>query len=363
MKAVLVGLLVSAAAFGQALSQATGDDFTIAVWNDVHAENVATYWTQSTDWLLGASGAGPGGAGTCGAYPCKSAIAYWNIVSINGVGDYTTACTTVGTACNNAWNNDFKPDWLRQLATAFYGIWPGGNHDIVGPYATDVLGMTGVHYGSTPSQQYVNIDRTTSSGTIKLGIMGVDWVDNMALLQPSRIWADSVLSASESNRQWMFLRHVGTDTVNSPNPAPAYVYPADGNAGWYTSASEGIGVNTGVQLRDDFYMAEPKVYWGVHGHLKYVARLSFNAADGHTVNVTGNLGASGGKAGWITLLKFRPSHNDIQWAVYIWWNGAPNTAYSGPYTWAWTPQYSAASAARSCVDFGTGAGCGGVKFK
>lgn len=91
-------------------------------------------------------------------------------------------------------------------------------------------------------------------------------------------------------------------------------------------------------MRDNFYAREPRVYWGVHGHNGYVAVDSLTAGDGHTVHVTGNLGASGGTPGWITLLKFRPARNEVQVAVYLSNAGVEGSLYSGPFAWAWTPE-------------------------
>ena len=307
-----LALLVLAA--GAALAQlppAAGDDFTIAVYNDIHTDNDPPSWTSAVDWMVGANGHGPGGV---------AATAYWNIRAIAGVGDYVSGCS------DSTWKA-FLAGWQRISALALPGIWPQGNHDSCPQYAAT--------FGST--WQSAKVDVPTSRGVVRLGLIGVGVADNMATGQPARVWADGVLAASEPDRQWIFLRHVGTAAAYA-SPGP-YVYPRDGNGGWcadnITCAGFGGAGQTGADLRDNFYAKESRVYWGVHGHNGYVAIDSLTAEDGHTVNVTGNLGASGGKPGWITLLEFRPSHHDIQVAVYWSQNGAAGSIYSGPYTWIW----------------------------
>ena len=313
MKTLFPMFLFAAVAAAQ-LPPAAADEFTIAVYNDIHTDNDPVAWTNSVDWLVGANGHGPGG---------MAAVAYWNIKAISGVGDYVTACTDAN------WKA-FLAGWQRISALALPGIWPQGNHDFCASYANQ--------FGS--SLQSATLDVQTSKGLVRLGLIGAGVADNMAGGQPSRIWADSVIAASQASRQWIFLRHVGT---YAPYGASVpFVFSKDGNNGWCADntqcAGYGAAGQSGVDLRDNFYAREPQVYWGVHGHNGYVAVDSLEADDGHIVHVTGNLGASGGKPGWITLLKFRPAHNDIQVAVYLSYDGAAGSLYSGPYTWAWTPE-------------------------
>ncbi|MEO8367571.1 MAG: hypothetical protein ABI806_00020 [Candidatus Solibacter sp.] len=313
MKTVFLFLVLAVTAFAQ-LPPATGDDFTIAVYNDIHVDNDPLSWTNAVDWMVGANGRGPAGI---------AAARYWNIKAIAGVGDYVTACN------DKSWKL-FLDGLTRINALSLPGIWPQGNHDICAPYTAT--------FSST--LQSAKIDVTTPRGLVRLGLIGVGVGDNMDAGQPSRVWADGVMSASQPNRQWIFLRHVGTA---APYAAPGpYVFPKDGNAGWCSNDTQCAGYGapgqTGVELRDKFYAKESQVHWGVHGHNGYVAMDSLTADDGHTVNVTGNLGASGGIPGWITLLKFRPSHNDIQVAVYLSYNGVAGSVYSGPFTWAWKPE-------------------------
>jgi hypothetical protein len=310
MKTVFPFFLLAGIAFAQ-LPQATGDDFTIAVYNDIHTDNDPPSWVNAVDWLVGANGRGPGGL---------SAVRYWNIKAIAGVGDYVTDCNDTN------WNA-FLAGWYRISALALPGIWPQGNHDLCSQYTAS--------FGST--LQSATVDVNTTLGVIRLGLLGVGVADDMSAGQASRTWADDILAASQPDRQWIFLRHVGTYAAYGV-PGP-YVDPTDGDFGWCKSYAECAGYpNAGVSLRDDFYAREQKVYWGVHGHNGYVAIDRMTADDGHPVQVTGNLGASGGRPGWITLLKFRPSHHDIQVAVYLSNNGAAGSIYSGPFTWPWTPR-------------------------
>jgi hypothetical protein len=292
------------------LTQATGDDFTIAVYNDIHTDNNVSAWTNAVDWLLGVNGHGPSGV---------SALSYWNIKAVAGLGDYVTACNDTN------WNS-FLSNWNRISALGLPGIWTQGNHDLCSQYTAT--------FGST--DQSVTLNVSTSLGVVKLGLVGVGVADDMTSGQASRTYVDGVLSASEANRQWIFLRHVGTYAAYA-SPGP-YVYPANGNSGWcFDSTTCLYAGQTGADLRDSFYQHESKIFWGVHGHVGYVAVNSLTADDGHVVNVTGNQGASGSTPGWITLMKFRPSHHDIQMAVYLSYDGVTGSLYSGPYTWAWTP--------------------------
>jgi hypothetical protein len=310
MKTTISLLFFAGIAFAQ-LTQATGDDFTIAVYNDIHTDNDPLSWTNAVDWLVGAGGRGPGS---------MPAVRYWNIKAVSGVGDYVTNCNDTN------WNA-FLAGWHRISALGLPGIWPQGNHDFCAQYAAS--------FGST--LQNAKVDVSTTVGVIHIGLLGVGTADDMSAGQASRTWADNIIAAGEPDRQWIFLRHVGTYAAYAV-PGP-YAYPADGDAGWCRNTAECAGYgNAGVSLRDSFYAREQKVYWGVHGHNGYVAVDSMVADDGHPVQVTGNLGASGGTPGWITLLKFRPSHRDIQVAVYLSQNGAAGSIYAGPYTWAWTPQ-------------------------
>jgi hypothetical protein len=310
MKAIVHCLLFAGIASAQ-LPQATGDDFTIAVYNDIHTDNDPLSWTNAVDWLLGVNGRGPAS---------MPAVRYWNIKAIAGVGDYVTTCNDTN------WNM-FLTGWHRISELALPGIWPQGNHDLCSQYTAT--------FGST--LQSTTVDVSTTLGVLRLGLLGVGVADDMSAGQPSRTWADGILAASPPERQWVFLRHVGTYAAyGAPGP---YLYPAHGDSGWCKNSTECAGYSeAGTSLRDRFYAKEERVFWGVHGHNGYVAVDSMTADDGHPVQVTGNLGASGGTPGWITLLKFRPSHNDIQVAVYLSYNGAAGSIYSGPYTWPWTPQ-------------------------
>jgi hypothetical protein len=310
MKTILPLLVFASIAWGQ-LPRAAGDDFTIAVYNDIHTDNGPAEWTNAVDWLVGANGRGPGGV---------SAVVYWNIQAIAGVGDYVTFC-------NDANWSAFLAAWHRIMALGLPGIWPQGNHDACAQYTAS--------FGS--SLQSATVDVSTTLGLVRLGLLGVGVADDMSAGQPSRRWADRIFAAAQPDRQWIFLRHVGTYALYA-TPGP-YAYPADGDSGWCKSYAECAGFpNAGVALRDDFYAREERVYWGVHGHNGYVAMNGMTAGDGHPVRVTGNLGASGGTPGWITLLKFRPSHQDIQVAVYWSQDGPAGSIYAGPYTWPWTPQ-------------------------
>jgi hypothetical protein len=310
MRTIIPFFFVAGIAFGQ-LPPASGDDFTIAVYNDIHTDNNPAAWTNAVDWLVGANGRGPGG---------MAAVAYWNIKAIAGVGDYVTSCNDTN------WNA-FLAGWYRINALGLPGIWPQGNHDLCGQYTAS--------FGS--SLQSTTVDVSTTLGVVRLGLLGVGVADDMSEGHPSRMWADRVLEAAQPDRQWIFLRHVGTYApYASPGP---YGYPADGDSGWCKTNAECAGYgNAGVALRDSFYAQEQGVYWGVHGHNGYVAVNSMTADDGHPVQVTGNLGASGGTPGWITLLKFRPSQHDVQVAVYLSQNGAAGSIYAGPYTWPWSPR-------------------------
>ena len=188
------------------LTPATGDDFTVAVYNDIHTDNGPQQWTDAVDWLVGANGRGPGG---------MAAVSYWNIKAIAGVGDYVTNCN------DSNWKA-FLAGWRRISAFGLPGIWPPGNHDQCAPYTAS--------FGS--SLQSARVDVSTTLGAVHLGLLGVGVADDM-----------------------------------------------------------------------------------------------------HDVHVTGNLGASGSTPGWITLLKFRPSHRDIQVAVYLSQDGAAGSIYARPYTW------------------------------
>jgi hypothetical protein len=309
MKTIALFPFLVCLAMGQ-LTPATGDDFTVAVYNDIHTDNGPRQWTEAVDWLVGANGRGPGG---------MAAVSYWNIKAIAGVGDYVTSCN------DSNWKA-FLTGWRRISALGLPGIWPPGNHDLCAPYMAS--------FGS--SLQSATVDVSTALGVVRLGLLGVGVADDMSAGQPSRTWADGILNAAQPDRQWIFLRHVGT-YARYAAPGP-YAYPADGDSGWCKTNAECAGyADAGVALRDNFYAKEQRVYWGVHGHNGYVAVNSMTADDGHAVHVTGNLGASGSTPGWITLLKFRPSRRDIQAAVYLSQNGAAGSIYAGPFTWPWDP--------------------------
>ncbi len=328
MKSILLFLLFSGIAPAQ-LTPATGDDFTIAVYNDTHVARSFSDWTNAVDWLVGSNGRGPNG---------QPAIAYWNIKAVAGAGDYVSPG---GDDCNALNWATAVSSFQRIFNLGLPGVWPQGNHDYCAQYTNLFGGLPGVTYGDSVTLQASTWNVSTNSGMVRLGMIGAGTADDMALGQPSRIWADGVLSSSEPDRQWIFIRHVGTYAPYG-NPGP-YVYPAvkpeHNDDGWCADGAQCAGfsgTNFGTALRDNFYAKESKVFWGVHGHNGYVAMNSLKANDGHVVNVTGNLGASGGTPGWITLLKFRPSHNDIQVAVYLSYDGPSGSLYAGPYTWAWT---------------------------
>src|SRR5450755_1831359 len=134
MKAIFA-ILLPGIACGQ-LPQATDDEFTIAVYNDIHTDNDPLSWQNSVDWLVGANGRGPGGV---------SAVAYWNIKAIAGVGDYVTACNDTN------WTA-FLAGWSRISALALPGIWPQGNHDLCPQY--------GASFGSTLQSNTVDVNTT-----------------------------------------------------------------------------------------------------------------------------------------------------------------------------------------------------------
>ncbi len=324
-----IALLLSCPLSGQ-LTQATGDDFTVAVWNDTHTERGRTTWTNAVDWMLGLNGRGPAG---------QSARSYWNIKAIAGVGDMvSTGGDDCDTAAVGSWTFA-TGEFNRLFALGLPGIWPQGNHDICAQYTTLFGAIPGISYGASATLQSQTFDVAVTGGIVRLGFVGAGVADDMASGQPSRTFVDAAIAASQSNRQWMFLRHVGTYEDNGTSGA-VHVYPADGNLGWCndtTQCAGNVGVHTGTALRDAFYQHEAQVYWGTHGHNGYVAFDSLVADDGHTVNVTGNLGASGNPPGWITLWKFRPSHSDIQVAAYLAYNGVTGSLYAGPHTIGWTP--------------------------
>src|ERR1035438_3787240 len=195
---IILLFLLSSVAFGQ-LSRATGDEFTILVFHDIHYNDTAGVWQNSVNWVLGASGRGPGGV---------SGISYYNIKSINGVGDYTSPCTGAGSSCDTAWAG-FKAIWdtlyAGYSALGITGVWTQGNHDT---YNYSFGTLPAVSYGSNPSWQSTTYDiSTVSKGTVHLGIVGVGVGDDLTAGQPARTFVNSAIS--DPRRQWMLTRHVG----------------------------------------------------------------------------------------------------------------------------------------------------------
>src|SRR5690349_16717350 len=91
------------------LPRATGDEFTIAIFNDTHTARSLPDWINTLDWLTGQNGRGPGG---------QSAIAYWNIKSVSGAGDYASSGAD---DCNaGAWA-DFTTQFARIRALGLPG--------------------------------------------------------------------------------------------------------------------------------------------------------------------------------------------------------------------------------------------------
>ena len=306
-------VLLSSSLLAQ-LPKATGDEFTLAIFNDTHTARSFIDWVNTLDWLTGQNGRGPGG---------QSAVAYWHIKAISGVGDYAS---TGSDDCNAAAWNDFATQFARIRALALPGIWPAGNHDNCPQYAS--------LFGT--SLQSSTVDISTRNGPVKLGLIGVGAGDDMSQGTAGRKYVDGVLATSEPTRQWIFLRHVMTyGAYNNSNPN----YRTDATGGSWcddnATCAGYSGPNSGAALRDNFLVAEPRIFWAVGGHNGYVTNLSVNANDGHVIYATGNLGASGGTPGWITLLKFQPSLEQIQGVVYL--GGSP---YTSVWTWDWIPSGS-----------------------
>jgi hypothetical protein len=331
-------------AFAQ-LGQATGDEFTILAFHDVHYNDAAGVWQNSVNWLLGASGRGPGGV---------SGISYYNIKSINGVGDYDSPCTGAGSACDIAWGG-FKSIWdtlyAGYSALGIKGIWTQGNHDTYG-YAFG--SMAGVSVGANPSWQSTTLDVSgTSQGTIRLGIVGVGVGDYMASGQPARAFVDGVIAGSDAHRQWMFLRHVGpaepygdyTPRVTPPCGDPA-TNACTSNVGIWCDACAGWGgTNSALSLLSDFFYTVTRVFWFATGHYSYgAAMVQVTANDGHLISGIGNNGNDGAE-GHVTMFKFQPASSHVQIAHYtIGVAGTPAGALVGSVqTVAWAVEGTAAS--------------------
>jgi len=309
------------------MTAATGDEFSLALYNDIHAENTAGAWTEAVDWLLGANSRGPGG--TCGT--ACSAITRFNVKAIAGVGDYTTACTSAGASCDAAFAV-FMTDFPRITALGLPGIWPQGNHDTADYTPT---------FGSTLQSSTFSVPVT--GGTVKLGFVGVGVADDMTS-GASRTYVDGVIAAditANPTRQWMVFRHVMTfaSQLNSPPYWQVGIFCNDA-----TTCAGNVAPNDGVTFRDNFLVQEPHIWWAFGGHSGWTTNIQTTANDGHVINTTGNKGASGGSAGYITMMKFKPASHTIDVQVWLTY-GSPAIGYpyTDVFTWAWTPQLVAAA--------------------
>jgi hypothetical protein len=313
------------------LTKATGDEFTVLVFHDIHVDTAPGVFHNSVDWLLGTNGRGPGGV---------SGISYYNIKSISGVGDYTTSCTSAGASCTAAWNL-FKPDWDRIHAAGLPGIWTRGNHDT---YAYSFGNLPGVAYGSDLSWQAITFDVNTPKGLQMLGLVGVSVADDLSASQPARTYVDEIIAGSQAQRQWMFLRHVGpaepygdvTQRMTSPNGGDSGVW-RDPCAG-YGGASSAMG------LLNNFFATVTRVFWFATGHYSYgAAVVQVTANDGHLISGIGNNGNDGGD-GHVTMFKFQPSLGQVQIAHYLIGDSATaaGSMFGSVHTTAWAEQTTVA---------------------
>lgn len=306
---ILAAFLFLVLAAPAQLTQATGDEFTVLVFHDIHVENYPPSFTNAADWLLGANGRGPGGV---------SGISYYNIKSISGVGDYTTSCTSAGASCTAAWNL-FKPDWDRIHAAGLPGIWTRGNHDT---YAYSFGTLPGVIYGSDPSWQAAAFDVSTARGLLRLGLVGVSVADDLSAGQAARTFVDETIAGSQAQRQWMFLRHVGPAQPYG-DVTPRITFPDGGDAGVWCDPCAGYGgVNSAMALLTNFFSSVTKVFWFATGHYNYgAAMVQVTASDGHVISGIGNNGNDGAD-GHVTMFKFQPSLSLVQIAHYLIGNSA-----------------------------------------
>jgi hypothetical protein len=286
------------------LTRATGDEFTVLVFHDIHAENYPPSFTNAADWLLGAKGRGPEGV---------TGISYYNIKSISGVGDYTTSCTSAGASCTAAWNL-FKSDWDRIHAAGLPGIWTRGNHDT---YAYSFGTLPGVVYGSDPSWQATTFDVSTPKGLLRLGLVGVSVADDLSAGQAARRFVDEIIAGSQAQRQWMFLRHVGPAEAYG-DVTPRITPPHGGDSGvWCDPCAGYSGVNSAMGLLNNFFYTVTRVFWFATGHYSYgAAMVQVTANDGHLISGIGNNGGDG-NLGHVTMFKFQPSLGEVQIAHYL----------------------------------------------
>ena len=301
---VLVAFLFLVLAAPAQLTQSTGDEFTVLVFHDIHADSYPPSFTMAADWLLGVNGRGPGRV---------SGISYYNIKAISGVGDYTTPCTSAGASCTAAWNL-FKPDWDRIHAAGLPGIWTRGNHD-TNAYSFGTL--SGVTYGSNPSWQATTFDVSTSRGLVRLGLVGVDVGDDLSAGQAARAFVDGIIAGSQAERQWMFLRHVGPAEPYG-DVTPRIAPPNGGDAGaWCDPCAGYSGVNSAMGLLNNFFYTVTRVFWFATGHYSYgAAMIQVTASDGHVISGIGNNGGDGG-LGHVTIFKFQPSLGHVQIVHYL----------------------------------------------
>ena len=131
--------------------------------------------------------------------------------------------------------------WSCISALALPGIWPQGNHDFCSQYTAS--------FGRFLQERHTRREHHGRAGCAPpcLGLAA----DDMSTDYASRIWADGILEASQPERQWIFLRHVGTYAAYGV-PGP-YVYPADGDSGWCKNSTERVGGlrNAGVPPAPD----------------------------------------------------------------------------------------------------------------
>ena len=312
---ILVAFLFLVLAAPAQLTKATGDEFTVLVFHDIHMDTSPGYFHNAVDWLVGANGRGPGRV---------SGISYYNLKSINGVGDYATTCG------DQSWGVDPTPsagtflfDYERIAALSLPGIWTRGNHDNCSKYTDKFV----------TSLQSATFDVSgTAKGTIKLGIVGVGVADDLSAGQPSRLYVDGVISGSDAHRQWMFLRHVGpaapygdyTPRVTPPcgesaaQAAPnTPCTPWGLGALWQDPSSGYSGVTSALALLNNFFYTVTRVFWFATGHYSYgAAVVQVTANDGHLISGIGNNGNDGGN-GHVTMFKFQPSLGHVQIAHYL----------------------------------------------